>query len=221
MLEKERLDPFGIEIFQDDSLYRFTSDAILLSRFAKVKKGDVVADFCSGSGVVGFNLYGLNKELINSVTLFEMQAPLYDLSVKSIEHNKLTDKFFAVNTKVQDICSEYNGKFSLIVCNPPYMEKGRGFFEEKEFIAVCRTELELSLQELVKSIAKALKFGGRINMVHRADRLSDIIYEFKSNNIEPKRLQFVSGGKKEPYLLLIEGVKGGKSGMKIEKNLEN
>ena len=221
MLEKEILNPFGIEIFQDDSLYRFTSDAILLSRFAKAKKGDVVADFCSGSGVVGFNFYGINKNLIDSVTFFEMQKPLFDLSVKSIVHNGLVDKFFAVNSKVQDIGSEYSGKFSLILCNPPYMEKGRGFFEDKEFIAVCRTELALSLQELVKAISKALKFGGRINMVHRADRLADIIYEFKNNNIEPKRLQFVSGGKKEPYLLLIEGVKGGKSGIKIENNLEN
>ena len=221
MLEKEILNPFGIEIYQDDTLYRFTSDAILLSRFAKVKKGDVVADFCSGSGVVGFNLYGINKDLIESVTLFEMQTPLYDLSVKSIEHNRLKNKFFAKNIKVQDIGGEYNGKFSLIVCNPPYMEKGRGFYEENEFIAVCRTELALSLSELVSSISKALKFGGRINMVHRADRLADLIFEFKKNNIEPKRLQFVSGGKKEPYLLLIEGVKGGKSGIKIERNLEN
>ena len=221
MLEKEILSPSNLEIFQDGDLYRFTSDAILLSEFTKVKKGDVVADFCSGSGVVGFNLYGLNKEKINSVTFFEMQKPLYELSLKSIEHNNLGDKFFAFNEKVQDLGSEFCGKYSLIVCNPPYMAKGRGFYEENDAIAVCRTELELSLEELTKAISRALKFGGRINMVHRADRLADVIFEFKKNNIEPKRLQFVSGGNKEPYLMLIEGVKGGKSGIKIEKNLQN
>ena len=88
-------------------------------------------------------------------------------------------------------------------------------------IAVCRTELELSLTELVSAISTALKFGGRINMVHRADRLVDVICEFKKNNIEPKRIQFVSGGKKEPYLFMIEGVKGGKSGVKIHNTLIN
>ncbi len=219
----ERIEDLGngVKIFQDDELYCFTSDAILLSKFARVKSGDVVADFCAGSGVVGFNLYNLNPELIKSVTFFEMQKPLYDLSVKSILENELSDKFRAVNKRLQDLGTEYAGKFSLIVCNPPYMEKGRGFTDEKDFIAVCRTELSLSLEELVKAISTALKFGGRVCMVHRADRLIDVVTAFKSNNIEPKRLQFVSGGKKEPYLFLIEGVKGGKSGLKVHNTIIN
>lgn len=219
----ERIEDLGngIKVYQDDELYCFTSDAILLSKFTRVKSGDVVADFCAGSGVVGFNLYNLNPELIKSVTFFEMQKPLYDLSVKSVDKNGLNDKFFAVNKRLQDLGTEYAGKFSLIVCNPPYMEKGRGFIDEKDFIAVCRTELSLSLTELVKAISTALKFGGRINMVHRADRLIDVITAFKNNNIEPKRLQFVSGGKKEPYLFLIEGVKGGKSGLKVHNTIIN
>ena len=219
----ERIEDLGngIKVYQDDELYCFTSDAILLSKFTRVKSGDVVADFCAGSGVVGFNLYNLNPELIKSVTFFEMQKPLYDLSVKSIDKNGLNNKFFAVNKRLQDLGTEYAGKFSLIVCNPPYMEKGRGFIDEKDFIAVCRTELSLSLTELVKAISTALKFGGRVCMVHRADRLIDVITAFKNNNIEPKRLQFVSGGKKEPYLFLIEGVKGGKSGLKVHNTIIN
>jgi len=219
----ERLEDLGlgIKIYQDDELYCFTSDSVLLSKFARVKNGDVVADFCAGSGIVGFNLYSLNQKLIKSVTLFEMQTPLYQLSKKSIEYNALNDKFTAINIRLQDLGTAYAGKFSLIVCNPPYMEKGRGFTEENKMIAVCRTELELSLTELVSAISTALKFGGRINMVHRADRLVDVICEFKKNNIEPKRIQFVSGGKKEPYLFMIEGVKGGKSGVKIHNTLIN
>ena len=220
----ERIEDLGInemKIYQDDELYKFTSDAVLLTRFTKVKKGDVVADFCSGSGIVGLHLYALNPEKIKSVTLFEMQKSLFDLSLKSIELNGLRDIFSAVNVKVQDISSEYAGKFTLITCNPPYMPVGHGFYEKDEQIAVCRTELKLPLNELVKSIGKALTFGGRVNMVHRADRLVDVICEFKKNNIEPKTLQFVSGGKKEPYLFMIEGVKGGKSGIKILNTIEN
>ncbi len=211
----------GVNIYQDDELYCFTSDSILLSRFTRVKKGDVVADFCAGSGIVGFNLYALNKDLLKSVSLFEMQKPLYDLSVKSIAENKLEDKFFAFNTRLQDLGREFDGKFSLITCNPPYMAKGKGFIDDKDFIAVCRTETSLSLEELVTAVARALKFGGRINLVHRADRLIEVITALKSNGIEPKRLQFASGGKKEPYLFLMEGVKGGKSGIKILNTIIN
>ena len=92
----ERLEDLclsGIKIYQDDSLYTFTSDSVLLSRFATVKKGDVVADFCSGSGIVGFHLYALHPELIKSVCFFELQPELFALSKKSIEYNGLSDNF--------------------------------------------------------------------------------------------------------------------------------
>ncbi len=220
-MEKIEFLDNGINIYQDDNLYCFTSDSILLSKFTKVKAGDCVADFCSGSGVVGFNLYALNKHLISKVTLVEMQKPLYDLSVKSIELNGLDDKFTALNLRLQDLGGDFMGKFSLITCNPPYMAKERGFIDHKDFIAICRTEVELSLEELVLAISKALKFGGRVNLVHRADRLVEVITTLKAHGIEPKRLQFVSGGKKEPYLFLMEGVKGGKSGIKILNTITN
>lgn len=217
----EDLNLLGLKIYQDDDLYCFTSDAVLLSRFAKVKKGDVVADFCSGSGIVGLHLYGLNP-VVKSVTLFEMQKSLFELSVKSIELNGLENVFNAINTRLQDIGSDFNEKFSLIVCNPPYMEVGRGFKDEKEHIAVCRTEATLSLEELIRASSKCLKFGGRLNLVHRADRLGDIIFQMKQLKIEPKKIQFVSGGLgKEPYLVMIEGVKGGKVGLKVLPTIIN
>ncbi|MBQ9514047.1 MAG: methyltransferase [Clostridia bacterium] len=210
----------NLKIVQDDELYCFTSDAILLSRFATVKKNDVVADFCAGSGVVGIHLLGENGA-IKSLTLFEMQTPLYELSKKTIALNRLDDKVKAVNTRIQDIGANYNGAFSLIVCNPPYMESGRGENNLKREIAVCRTEITVSLSEICLSASKALKFGGRFAIVNRADRLCDVIDCMRKNNIEPKRLAFVKGGKKEPYLLLIEGVKGGKKGIKVYSDIEN
>ena len=219
----ERLEDLlinGYKIYQDDSLYCFTSDSVILSKFARAKKGDVVADFCAGSGIVGIHLYALNP-VIKSVTLFEMQTPLYELSKKSIEINGLEDKITAVNCKVQDVSSEYNEQFSLITVNPPYMKDGTGDENEKECIAVCKREKTLTLEELVKAISKCLKFGGRVNMVHRADRLAEVIFELKKANLEPKRLQFVKNGNKEPYLFLIEAVKGGKSGLSILPLAEN
>lgn len=217
----EDLNLNGLKIIQDDSLYCFTSDAVLLSKFANVKKGDVVADFCSGSGIVGLNLYGLNANLVKSVTLFEMQTSLFEMSKKTIELNKLQDVFTPVNTRVQDILSDYNERFSLIVCNPPYMPANSGMVDNDLQIAICKSEIELTLCDLVKSIAKALKFGGRVCMCHRADRLADVMYQMKLCGIEPKRLQTVNAKNKQPYLILIEGVKGGKSGLKILNPLEN
>ena len=214
----EDLQLNGLKIYQDDELYRFTSDAVRLSYFATVKKGDTVADFCSGSGIVGLHLLGLNK-VIKSVTLFEMQQPLYNLSVKSIELNRLQDKVFAVNTRLQDIGSEYNEKFSLIVCNPPYMEKDSGAVNEKPEIAVCRCEITLDLKELIDAVAKCLKFGGRFALVHRAERLADVICYLRQKNVEPKRLQFVASGDKAPYLFMLEAVKGGNKGLKVLKTL--
>lgn len=221
MLTLEDLLLNGLKVYQDDEYYRFTSDSVLLSKFVKVKKNDVVADFCSGSGIVGFHLYGLNENLIKSVTFFEMQKSLCDMCVKSIEYNNLSDKFSAVNVKIQDIPKVYNEKFSLIVCNPPYMEKTSGAHDKDPSVAICRREVALDLKELISAIGKALKYGGRTALVHRADRLADVICVMRENGIEPKRIQFCHAEGKDPYLFLIEGVKGGKSGVKVLSPVKN
>ncbi len=221
MVRLEDLQLENLKIYQDDSLYTFTSDAVILSKFAKVKSGDIVADFCSGSGIVGLHLYALNKEKIKSVTFFEYQTPLFELSNKTINYNNLGGIFSAVNCKVQEIDNKFNGAFSLITCNPPYMESARGESAKNDSVAICKTEIALTLEELIKAFSKNLKFGGRVNMVHRADRLCDIICLMRKYGVEPKTLQTVSPKNKQPYLVLIEGVKGGKPGLKILKDLKN
>lgn len=221
MIRTEDLNLLGLKIYQNDQLYCFTSDAVLLSRFAPVKKGDVVADFCSGSGIVGFHLYGLNPEKIKSVTLFELQKPLCGLSQKSIELNRLNERFTAVNTDLNQLDKAYYGKFSLVVCNPPYTKPQDGMVDENPEIAMCKSETSLSLENLVKSVSSALKFGGRVCMVHRADRLVEVITTFKKYNLEPKILQFVSAPNKAPYLFLVQAVKGGKSGLSVLRTLYN
>lgn len=211
--ENEVLEPFFGDktVIQNKNLYRFTSDSILLSRFARAKKGDTVADFCSGSGVVGFHFLCLNPQ-ISSLTLFEMQSELADMSRRTAELNGFKCTVNCV--KLQDIGREYDDKFSLILCNPPY-ESG-GFENSDPKRAVCRKEMTLSLAELAAACFKALKFGGRAAVCHRADRAAELIYQFKTKNLEPKRLQFVSGvagGK--PYLVLMEAVKGGKPSLEV------
>lgn len=210
-----------IKIVQDDGLYAFTSDAILLSKFANVKKGEVVADFCAGCGVVGFNLYALNPDKISSLTFFELQPALFSLCEENIALNGKEGEFNAVLGRVQDLSKEFYGKFSLIVCNPPYMKDGAGEKKVSENIAACRSEMFLTLEELVKAAASGLKFGGRLCLTHRADRLTDVISLMRKYGIEPKRLTPVAAKGKAPYLILVEGVKGGKSGLKFLKTVYN
>ena len=202
----------GMKILQDSEQYRFTSDAVLLARFVTAKKGERVADFCSGSGVVGLHFFGENTG-VEHVTLFEMQEELSEMSARTVALNGLKN-FTAVCCRVQDIPPEYTEAFSLILCNPPYE---RGGFENADYKkALCRKELALTLPELVESAAKRLRFGGRFALCHRADRLAEVFCELKSRKIEPKRLQFVRGrAGAKPYLILVEGTKGAKEGIEI------
>ena len=218
--EYEVVEDMGIanlKIVQDTRLYRFTSDSVLLSRFASVKKGDVIADFCAGSGIVAFHTHALHfgKPLGLSYVLFEMQTPLCGLAEKTIALNGFLN-FKVENTKLQEIPKEYGERFSLILCNPPYERVGTGFDNDEYEKAICRKEITINLQEIAKAAAFALKFGGRLAMVHRADRLADICYTLKGVNIEVKKIQVVTGrAGAKPYLVLIEGVKGGKPATEI------
>ena len=211
----------GLKIVQDTRLYRFTSDSVLLSKFAKPKKRDVVADFCAGSGIVGFHFYALHREKFPQmpVTLFEMQEDLLNLARKTAKYNGF-DNFSFVQGKLQELPKEYDEKFSLVLCNPPY-ERG-GFDNDEYHKAVCRKELTIRLEEIAKAASRALKFGGRLCMLHRADRLAEVCYTLHDAKLEVKKIQFVGGrfGSK-PYLVIVEGVKGGKPNTEILQTIVN
>lgn len=200
------------KIIQNENYYRFTSDSILLSRFARAKSRDIVADFCSGNGVVGLHFICLNPT-VSHLTLFEMQKSLADMSARTVELNGFTN-VKVENIKVQDIGAEYNDRFSLILCNPPY-ETG-GFENETYEKAVCRKEITVTLEEIISVAYRKLKFGGRLCIINRADRIGELMYLLKAHGLEPKRMQFVAGAATaKPYLIMVEAVKGGKRGVDI------
>lgn len=204
-------------IIQNISLYRFTSDSILLSRFAKGKLKDNVADFCAGSGAVGFHFLCLNPH-INSLTLFELQPALADMARRTAAANGFDSA--VIEGRVQDIGAEYDGAFSLILCNPPYE---RGGFENMSYEkAICRKEMTITLPEIIAVAAKKLKFGGRLAIVNRADRLAEIFYTLKERGLEPKKMQLIRGGESSPpYAVMVEAVKGGKPSLEIAPDIVN
>lgn len=198
-------------IIQNKGLYRFTSDSILLSRFARAKYGDVVADFCAGSGVVGFHFACLNPN-IKSLTLFELQPALCDMARRTAEANGMAAQ--VVEGRLQDIPAEYAEKFTLILCNPPYERGGPQNMTYER--AICRKEITINLEDICRAASKCLKFGGRLNILNRADRLAEMCYTLKKFNLEVKRVQLVKGTPSaKPYLLLAEAVKGGKPGTEV------
>ena len=143
------------------------------------------------------------------------------LAEKTVKLNDFTN-FSVVNCRLQELSERYRERFSLVLCNPPYERVGTGFDNAEYEKAICRKELTLTLPEIAQAAAKALKFGGRLCMVHRADRLAEICYVLKGYNLEVKRLQFVTGREgATPYLLLIEAVKGGKPATELLPTLIN
>ncbi len=203
----------GYKIIQDDALYRFTSDAVLLARFLKAKRGERVADFCAGSGVVGLHFYAENKG-VEEVVLVEAQSELAEMSARTVALNRLEGVFEVVNSPVQALPARFVEHFSLILCNPPYEKDG--FESPQRSRAEGRKELLLRFGELCAAAARALKFGGRFALVHRADRVAEVLSVLREHRLEPKKLQFVAGrAGKKPYAVLVAAVKGGKEGVEV------
>lgn len=207
----------GLKIVQDKRLYRFTSDSILLSRFADCVQGGggIVADFCAGSGIVGLHYYGLNPDTTAHVDLFELQPELCALAEKSIKINGLEGVFNVVRGKLQEAPSDFNGKYDLVLCNPPYKKKNAGEQGLSEHIAICRHEKEITLEEIVATASRLLVFGGKLCICQRIERFTDLVCAMRANKIEPCEIKLVKtheGG--APYLVLIKGVKGKKPQLK-------
>ena len=211
----------GIKIFQSKNLYRFTSDAVLLSKFADFRKGEVVADLCSGAGIVGLHYYALNRG-VKKVCSFELQKGLHDLFVKTIEYNGLENVFFPYNVPVQEIDHCFDGTFSLVLCNPPYKKEKTGILNEDESSAIARHELKITFPEIAETAFRLLARGGRFCVCQRIERLTDIISDMKKCGIEPSRLRLVAAAAdKKPHLFLIEGVKGVKPQFKVDPLMIN
>ena len=211
----------NLKIVQDKRYYRFTSDSILLSRFASCKKGERVADFCAGSGIVGLHYYGLNMPRVKSVTLFELQEELCNLAKKSIAINRLEDKFTLVQGKLQQADKSLNGSFSLVLCNPPYKKKDSGEQNLERHIAICRHECEIIQEEIIATAFRLLAPGGRICICQRIERLTDLLCAMRECKIEPCNMVFVRTPNGKPYLVMCEGVKGMTPQLKIQKEMVN
>lgn len=216
----EELMVNGLRLIQNRNLYRFTSDAVLLADFAVIKKGDVLADFCSGSGVIPILICG-KTDKVKRVFCVEIQNEMCELIEKNIELNALTTKFEILKGCVSDSANDLRMRgVNVITVNPPYRKVGSGAANKTDALAIAKSEVKLSLAKLIDSAASVLGTGGRFYIVHMAERLSELFYRMEKCSITPKKLRLVqSKPSQRPHLALVEGIKHAGSGLTIMHNL--
>lgn len=221
--ENERIDDLefkGLKIIQNEKGFCFGMDSVLLSDFAKnMKNNSTVLDLGTGTGIIPILLCG--KTNLKKVVGIEIQQDVANMAKRSSQLNNLQDRFEVVNTNIIDLKNIYEKQsFDVITTNPPYKKENTGITNENRTKLISRHEITANLEDFISVSKDLLKDKGEFYMVHRPERLVDILSLMRKYKIEPKILKFVSPNKnKEPNLILIKGIKNANSFLKIEKNL--
>ncbi len=218
MKKLEDLQINNFKIYQRTDLYRFTCDAVFLADFVDVKKNEYVVDFGTGSGIIPTLLCA--KKEVGRVTGIEIQPELCELCNESIEYNNLVGKFDVLNCKIQQSHKYIKKHPDVVVCNPPYRKLNNGESSKSKSDLIAKFETEISLEEIIESARRNLKIGGRLYMVHRADRFTEIISIMKRNDLAPRKIRFIHSKKDSvAHLVLIEALSSGKCQVKVLPSL--
>ena len=210
------LDYNNLKIVQDDEYFNFSLDSVLLPNFVKINKGTKkILDLGTGNAPIPMILSTMTSAKIYGI---ELQKEIYDLAIESLKINNLEDRIEIINDNIKNLDKYFEpNSFDVIVSNPPYFKYTEGSnINETIQKTIARHEKEITLSEIVFTAKKFLNNNGTFAMVHRTDRLIEIIEEFRKNNIEPKRIQLIYPKVgEESNMFLIEGRKNGNVGLKI------
>lgn len=209
----------GITMRQAEELFRLGSDAMLLADFASLPKSAKVCDLCAGAGAVGLLL--LARESGCRVTAVELQAAACELARKNVAENGLEDRMTVIPGDIREIKTllPANG-FDCVVCNPPYYPVSSGKAAENDAIAAAKTEKFCTVADVCRAAAWLLKAGGTFYLVHKPERLVDVLIALRESRLEPKLLRFVKHDEgKTPSLVLIKSTRGGKPGLEPAPDL--
>jgi len=203
-------------IMQDTDMFNFSLDSVLLPNFVTINKNvSNILDIGCGNAPIPLILSTKTEAHITGV---EIQKDVYDLAIESVKINNLEDRINIINADINELYKELETEsFDIITCNPPFFKvKENSNLNESEYKTIARHEVKLNLDNIMKISRKLLKNNGVLGLVHRPERLVDIIDVMRKNNIEPKKIRLVYPKKdKEANILLIEGTKNGNPGLKI------
>lgn len=222
MKENERIDDLqrnGYCIIQDPDRFCFGMDAVLLSGFAVVKDGAWVLDLGTGTGIIPILLEA--KTGAAHLTGLEIQKDSAEMAERSVALNGLEEKIDIVRGDIKEADRLFDAaSFDVITCNPPYMIGQHGLQNPEDAKAIARHEILCTLEDVVSQAARLLVPGGRFFLVHRPFRLAEIIVTLTKYKLEPKRMRLVYPFvDKEPNMVLLEAVRGGRPRMTVEKPL--
>ena len=222
LTSEERLDDLqvkGYHIIQNKKTFCVGIDAVLLATFAKVKQGESALDLGCGNGIIPI-LLAAKTEGKQFVGL-EIQEESASLAKRSVSYNKLDEKVKIIQGDIKETGRLFGtASFRVVTTNPPYMIGDHGIKNNADAKTIARHEVLCTLDDIIRETGKVLEFKGRFYMVHRPFRLAEIFATMMKYGIEPKRMRLVHPYvDKEPNMVLIEGMKGGKSRIKVEPPL--
>ncbi len=220
-----------IQLYQHKNGYRFSADAVLLSSFVSIPRLTKIADFGAGSGVIGLLL--AKKYPSAEVILIELQEGLVRLAAKNVALNDMQERVRIVHADIKEMkfgsaeerkpgsASHYElHSYDLVVSNPPFRKIRTGLISPSDERAMARHEIHLPVAELMNSALSLLKHHGRLCIIHLPERLAEVMEVMRKYYLEPKRLRFIhSNESSEAKMVLIEAVKEGKTGLKVERPL--
>ena len=210
-MKKEDLG--GITLFCSD-IHRFGTDAVLLEYFANNKKFKNACDIGTGCGIIALLLARDSKTA--SITAVDIQPDAIALVKSAVDENGLADRVAPLCCDVKSLPKQMNGKYDLVVCNPPYKKHGAGLTTGCDGIDIARMEIKCEFSDIAAAAAMLLMPNGRFCVCNRPERLCDVICAMNEYGISPKRLRMISNeAGSYPMLFLCEGVKGAKDGIKI------
>ena len=224
--ENERIDDLGInglKIIQNKEYFCFGIDSVLLANFVDSKSSkNVIIDLCSGSGVIPVIISA--KKKYDKIVSVELQNEMYDILQRNISLNKLEEKIYPIKNDVRNIAEireeikQITGKdkADVIVCNPPYKVVGTGSKNENEVKYVARHEVKCNLNDIFKTSSGLLKSKGKLYLVHKPERIVDLLAIAREYKLEAKKIRFVNPTEKSrPSIILLEFVKDGNNECKI------
>ena len=206
---------FNKKIVQDTDYFNFSLDSVLLVNFCNIRKDYKIIDICSGNCPIPLML---ENKVNNKIYAVEIQKKIFELGKESIKINNLEDKIELLNMDAKKLTNEFEtDTFDLITCNPPYFKlDDKSIKNDNDIKSNARHELLITLEDIFKISRKLLKNNGKLVMVHRTERLNEIIELSKKYNLEIKRLQFIYPRiNEESNMIIIEAHKNGKPGLKV------
>lgn len=220
LYDDERLDYLmsheKMQIIQSPTIFSYSLDAVLLAHFTYVpiNKGNML-DLCTGNGVIPLLLSNRSK---GNIVGLDIQQRLVHMAKRSVELNKLDDRIEIIEGDLKERQPALKQSFyDVVTCNPPYFTTPKQTeHNENEYLTIARHEVCCTLEDVIKACKLYVKPGGKVSIVHRPERLVDIITLFRKYNIEPKRIQLVyPKANREANTLLVEGVRDGKVGLTL------